>query len=371
MLSSNPRTNAFFRFSYKSLRFLTYFGLAAFVTAMWVIDMDNNTNMADYTKARFESMIYGTAYKPYVFRTLLPSTVRAIMGLIPDGVQVDLAQGVLARFPVVAQFMDVHFWNREYVLEYIVAILLIFLCMVGFVWTIRALFRTLYEAPWWVEDLVPFFALLVLPVYFIWGTHFLYDFPTLFLFSLALLFLRRQQWPVFYVIYILALFNKETAVLLVAITALYYFRRLPLREYILHLAAQSALFLLVKGFLTFIYRENIGRQYEIHFLLNLRDALVPYEAPALAATLLFFILIFRHFSQKPLYLRRALLIYIPLFFSYMLMGRYGEIRVFYEGFAVIFLLGFHTFADLLGWPLRPRDDTRPPIRRWRIGRWAV
>ena len=276
-------------------------------------------------------MIHGTAPKPFVLRTLVPSTVRLLHAALPDDTARRWWLKVLRRNPRLVAELPYLEWEEEYLLEYLIAVAVMHTCLLGFVVALRALYGHLYPDPGWRRDLLPLLALLCLPFFFAVGTHFLYDFATLLFFALGLLLMERRRWAVYYPVLLLALLNKETAALLVLVFAARFLRDMPRRAWLVHLAAQIALAGAVRSLLLFVFRANEGGTTQWWLQKNLllvRERGIDWPTVILFGVLVTAV-IARSRAEGPL-LKAALVMVPPLSLAYVLVGIYGEIRIFYE-----------------------------------------
>ena len=341
----------------RSVVIACYVALSVLIFWMWLIDTESDTALNGYYAAKVPDMIYGRASKPCVMRTLLPSAVRVTRALISDSAARAMEGAVFT--PRVMRTVSRLGWEREYLVEYLLAAVLMYLSLLGFMFALRRLFRALYVASDLLCDSAPVFALLCLPVFFKQGTHFLYDFPTLFFFTLLLLLLYQKRWYWFYPVLLISCVNKETTVLIILVFMLHYFRSMARGVFVAHLGAQMAVCALVKGSLTLIFKTNPGGAWEWRFNQNINFMLLPYSLTYMICAALILAVIFHKWREKPLYLRKASAIMAPLMMLYVMMGVWGEIRVFYEAFPILFLLSFHTVADVL-FPAHHRPSTRLP-----------
>jgi len=85
-------------------------------------------------------------------------------------------------------------WEQSHLSEYIAALSLAFLFLVGFVFVVRRLWAILYRTSSLVENAVPLVALAFLPPFFMEGTHYIYDFPAMAFFALGLLLMLQSRW---------------------------------------------------------------------------------------------------------------------------------------------------------------------------------
>lgn len=314
-------------------------------------------NPDDFDKARLTDMVAGTAHKPFVYRTLLPTTVRAILAVLPDALESALETRARASQPLGELFASTPAADENHPLTYLIAYALEFACLIGFALVIRYTAAHFYAPQPWLADAIAAVALLGLPAFYRYVSYD-YDFPQLFLFTLGLLLLARRQWRAFYPVLLLGAFNKETTILLVMIHLLGNTHAMPRRTLLIHAVAQFSIVLAVRALLQFVFFasnpgyavENwIARNWEMisdparwdflffHFAWVGRTALV-YPTNYNVLFLLFLPLIFSNWSGKPLFLRRALWIVVPLAVLIFCFGYFDEMRNYYEAYPILLLL---------------------------------
>lgn len=305
----------------------------------------------DYWKARVPDMIYGRAHRPFVLRTLVPSLTRLLRTALRPPLDKRLQRLFYGPPSYLPRKMGVLGWEQAYLLEYVIAISLCYGFLLGFPFAMRALAGSLY-ADAWVPFIAPLTAVLGLPVFFAKGTHYLYDFPSLTLFTLALALLARRRWRAFYTVFALGTLNKETMILATLVFGLALWRCMPRARLLKHLAAQSLLFLALQAGLRRLFAGAPGGSVEPHLEKNL--ILIASSSGPLVLGLLLAasFLIVARLGRKPAFLRRSLGIMVPLSLTYLCFGIYGEVRVFYEAFPVLFLLAFQNVAEACGLRLR-------------------
>jgi hypothetical protein len=303
----------------------------------------------------FADMVYGKASKPYVYRALLPATVRLLTSAIPEAQKASLDQFLDKNH--VVQFIGSRLLfvtaqqDKRYITEYAIALLLMFLSLAGFVWSLRYLFKSLYRAPVMHADLVCLTALIALPYFFKYYSH-LYDFPTLFLFTLGLGLMVNRRWGLYLLVFMLGCLNKETAILLTLLCAVHYRQRMDNAQYKKLLLIQVVIFLCIKSALTVIFNNNPGAVVEFHLFDHNLTLLALYPAKIIALWILIaavvMILLFYHWSDKPQFLRDGIWIGIPLVVCIFLFGFLDELRVYYEIYPVGILLVYHSLCELSG-----------------------
>jgi len=303
------------------------------------------------------NMVNGTAPRPFVHRALVPTLVRLGAGALPAGWKQAIDAGIARH---VSPRIRQQKWPGGHECEFALALALVVLSLLGFMLALRRLIREFYRASPWVSGLLPVVAVWLLPVFFSAGTHFVYDFPALFLFTLLLLFMWRRSWCWFYPVYVLALLNKETAVFVTLVFAFHFRSRLPRREFHAHLFSMFGLFFLIKSGLSLAFAGNPGPLLEWHLRDNLFALITPFSLGAASDFALVLLLTFHDFRQKPRFLRDALVIAVPLLALQVPFGVWGEIRVYYEVYPALFLLMAHSALGFVGLARAPegRGDPR-------------
>ncbi|MFI5183054.1 MAG: hypothetical protein ACHQNV_01550 [Vicinamibacteria bacterium] len=309
----------------------------------------------DYWKARVPDVIYGRAYRPFVQRTLVPSTIRVIRQGLPRSTLGAIRRTVSGPPLFLPRKMGILGWEPAFLTEYAIAIAVLAGLVAGFPFALRRLSAALYDAPA-AAAVAGLLATLLLPCFFFdRGTHYLYDFATLLLSTLALTFLAEGQLGRYYGVFVLGAFNKETMALMVLVFALVALERSQRRLVLAHVVAQVAIVGCVQWGLGRIFAGNPGGPLEWHLVKNMRLMMTIPGLPSLLLLAASVVLVFARLQDKPLLLRRALVVLPPLLVSYLCLGIYGEIRIFYEAYPVLFLLAFHNACATLGRPLTPRE----------------
>ena len=310
-----------------------------------------------YYRARFGDMVYGRAYRPYVTRVLVPLLVRGATAVVPPTQRQALSDYGRTE-PWLRDTLEGLSWEPEYLAEYLVALALMHGALLGFVASVRALFSELYQAPNWFGDVVSLATLLTLGLGFEYVTY-IYDFATVFLFTLGLLLMVRQRWGLFVVVFAVACLNKETAVLLTVVFAIHFFPRknIARRQFWVLLSAQVGIWVVSRIALAWAFHTSPGGTVELHLsdnlgLLNHRSVHIAMLLVATAA------LVRYRWREKPKFLRDALWIAALLAPLVVFLGLLDELRAWYEVFPIVALLIAHTAGGLFG----VKVTTREPLR---------
>ena len=210
----------------KVIYYLSTAVVSGFVLIMFVIYPGINDNKP----SMFVDTIYGKASKPFVYRTLLPTTVRILSAATPQSLRNSIANKIENNVSLQKLFLKLK-WEREYAVEYSIAMLLMFLSLWGFSIAVKVFFNLFFKVNEWFAGLVSILALAGLPPMFQY-TSFVYDFPLLLLYTLGLIFLYKQDWKTFLIIFFIGCLNKETTILLTLIFYIYYKNKLQKDHFI-------------------------------------------------------------------------------------------------------------------------------------------
>lgn len=319
-----------------------YAGAASIVFAVWVWGAETPlTSINGDPRSTLDGLVYGTAHNPFVQRALVPLLTRTVYGAIPAAARETVREKV-SSVPKVLREAGRLGWDLTYLNEYLIALLFSFSALLLFPFALRALFASLYAAEETVVALVPLAAMAALPPFFLVGTHYIYDFPVLLLFTLGLLLLIQRRWLLYYAIFAIGCVNKETMVLL-ALPLLLLFRTvLPRRQLASHLALHIVLFAVTKGTLMLAYAGNPGGAVEFHLWGNIHTLLMPYTLSALISAAFLAALIWYDFDRKHPVLRKGAWLLLPFAGLMLLFGTATEVRALYEIFPVYALLIAHT-----------------------------
>jgi hypothetical protein len=306
--------------------------------------------MTGHPQADFPELVYGQAEKPYVARAALPLAVRVLTAATPEAFR-NFCYRQLTGRRIVESFR----WHDEYLYEYALATLLMFLCLMGFAFILRGLTRHFYNFPPILNDLGPLVAMALLPLFFRYYSY-LYDPGTLLLFTLAILFMVKKPFLWFAAGLALAALNKETSVLLIALYACHEkmkTNQIPLARAL----ALGFIWLAVRAVLAYAFRDNGGVYFERHFYEHNIWLLTKFPMAmryTLAVVLVFFLFLRHDWREKPKFLKQGMAVtLVPLVLAGMLFGFADELRGYYEVFPFLYLLMIPSVFKILS-----RDPAR-------------
>jgi len=337
----------------RAFRSCVYVVSAAFVFSIWVWSAESeHTSFSGDPRSTLSGLIHGTSHNPFVQRALIPIITRSLHAFLPEE-DWTAFEAALLTIPKVSKEVERLKWEKGFLPEYIISLMLAFLGIVGWVFTVRALWSRLYLSSDLVTDAVPLIALIFLPPFFHVGTHYVYDFPALFFFTLGLVLMIRRDWKWFYPAFVLGCLNKETMVLLPLAFILLYSEKMDRRHLLRHAAAQVTIFTVIKILLVLHFSGNPGGVAEFHLFANIHTLLSGYTMETLLMICLFAGLTLYDLRNKHFMLRRLLWLLLPLAALVAMFALVTEARDWLEVYPLVLFLCLHTlFFTVLKIPFR-------------------
>lgn len=326
-----------------------YFWLIiSFISLYVLLVFVKNPGMNYYDRAMFHDIIYGTAFKPYVYRVVIPVATRTLTGLVPEELQNNLSE-TFEQNKNIKAVLDKFHWDTEDITEYLIACCLMYGFLIGFLYVFRKLFNAVYFAPQWFVNLVTIFVLSALPAMFEYYSY-VYDFSNLFLFTLGLYFIKQRKWKQLLVLYLISCFNKETTILLTLVFAIHYYgsQEIDKKLYKNLILIQLLIFAIIKLILFVIFIDNPGVFVEFHLLDRTYLLWNGYTLTTYVIWLVIILVVLSYWQDKPKFLKDALWIAVPLILLTFSLGVWDEWRDYYEVYPVIMLLIAYTAARLIG-----------------------
>lgn len=285
-----------------------------------------------------DDMIEGKYRKPYVYRTLVPTTIRIISNIIPESVHKN-TENFVRQTPKLNATFDNLEWQKEPALKFFISSAFMILSFIAFGYLIpNFVFLFTNIARTYLNKIfISGLSLVLLPGFFLYGSH-IYDPPQLFFFALALYVLYKQKFNLFYPLFVLVTVNKETSLLLVGVFFFYFFRKISEKKFIYLVILYVFTFLAIRVFITYVFSENEGPFLEYHFVEhNLR---IRYSLIALTMNSGFFILLmllnFLKWKTKPEFIKTSFwVIFLPTFILTIFFGYVDELRVYYELYPIL------------------------------------
>jgi hypothetical protein len=311
--------------------------ISGYVLVIFIRPVSNaHVGINFYERSKFLEMVHGTAYKPFVYRTLLPTTVHLISIVTPNQYRHVFEEVIGQQYSSLFMFFG---WETSAAYEYVIAFILMLVSLMGFShYSAKLVMRTCkLEEGQKTRVLLATSILLGLPPFFRY-TSFVYDPPQLFLFTMALYFLAASEYRNFVLSFILCCINKETAILLITLYAfLQYKRHLPIQHYWSLLVVLLVLYVGIKSSISYAFRLNPGAFTEFQFSHNLDLLTRGWSLANIAVVLTLLGLLFYQWKEKPLFLKVSFLcIFPPLITLALFLGYIDEWRGYYEAYPIAF-----------------------------------
>lgn len=334
-----------------------YFFLALTVMGRFVVA----SSLGDtWRGASLASMVAGQAEKPYVYRVLVPKVIGAIVYLTPQEIVASANQALAAPmafwrdYPLMRPFVGGKsqlrqaFENQDQYYLRLVTLVVVAECLLFYMIAQFFLARNLFPndpaAAWFAPMLGVLMALaLARPVLYI------YDFAVLFLSAVCYAAIAGRRWRWYYVAWILALLNKESAVFVFAVFALWQWPCMPRRQFWKHALAQMLIIAAVKTGLYVAYAANAGPFLKTDYVYaHMQGFLRAFDYRDVAGILMaLFLLVFR-WQEKPGLAKTGLPVLALMWVAYVTVGSPREYRVFYDVVPLLTLLATHTLVVATG-----------------------
>jgi hypothetical protein len=333
-----------YSFLSKFVYIITLIAVSGYVLIIFVRPVENGSSGINfYYRSKFLDMVHGTAHKPFVYRTLLPSTVRLVAFLTPREYYQAFTNGIGTADEFVFNKLG---WETSAAYEYFIAVVLMLLCFMGFAhYSAKLVMLTCNLGGARKTRLIlAVCVLLGLPAFFKY-TSYLYDPSQLLLFTMALYFLAASRLRAFVFVFILCCINKETAVFLLPVYALTERAKGPLlkRHWSL-LLGLLFVYLVIKSLITNIFGANPGPLVDFQMVYNFDLLTRGWTFTNIVVLLVFALFLFHRWSEKPAFLKISLLTLFPLLIGLgLLFGFMDEWRIYYEVYPVAFGLAVDSF----------------------------
>lgn len=299
--------------------------------------------------ALYEDLIYMRAARPYVKRQLIPFVVRQITTITPQNLKSSLQN----RFAQ-SSWASRRGWPAAYATEYIAGLVIMYGCLLGGLAALFHFLRLFLEITPAQAHGVTLGTAFLLPLS-LSGKMYYYDWGVLLLFTWALVLLYQQKWRWYYPVFLLACLNKETAILLPAIMAVWLGRKAWRRPFNYHVLAQVIICGGICLMLAWRLQETPGGNTEWHLQRNLGMDLSRLAYLRLVIMAAGIVLAIKGIRQAPVFVRRGYPLILAVLLTTMLfIGFIDELRDMYEilPFTVVLIL----ITSGRRWGIRPLGE---------------
>lgn len=292
--------------------------------------------------AHFEASITGKAPRPFIYRALIPFIVRKLAATIKN---TTFFKKYKNRFSVnhLQRELNLQAINKNFVDEWLIYTRLSILILTFYGMAMSYLIYYLYKISFIQSALYSATSLFFLPVFF--GPYpYIYDFFTLTIFPLAFLFLLKNRMFFYYLCFILGAINRETAGLMVPLFYVIYNKKFRF----VHIAVQLAIYLLILFWIRNSYADNPGVTHANYFFENITEIFSFSTLRIKFVILSIFGLLVFGWKKKDMTLKKLFyLFFVPTGVLWLFLGRFPEIRVFYECYFLFVLLSIPTLINIM------------------------
>ncbi|MCE5231379.1 hypothetical protein LLG95_17525 [bacterium] len=330
---------------YKTVYFVLAWVLAGVVLS--IVARDPGIERAQGDVKIIPAMVYQRNERPVVTRVLIPWTIRGISFMVPAEKSAQIDE--LARTqPFVAHNFQKYGWLPDYATEYAVALFVLYACLIGFFYSFRYFARGIFEGPREFIDLCGLIALAAIPP-MTRDLHTLYDFGTLFFMTLCFGLMVRRHWAAYILVFALACLNRETAILLPFIFIMNFHDMMRPGRLLGGFLVQIAIWAAIRGWIGWLYSANPGGLAVLTWDQNLKNLFLAqsYSLAQLMAVLALIFLIFHKWAFKPVFLKRALVWFVPTLVIYFFVGILNEWRIYFEWYPIFLCLALDSIKPFV------------------------
>lgn len=329
-----------------------------------------------YPPAQFEAMVDGTAYRPYVYRQMLPELANIADQNVSPSIKLRLYEhqgsGLTAYLHSISASPTAR--NETYFFRYLVVYTLTFLFALLAVYAMSWLCLVLHMCEP-AAIFAPVILILLIP-YFDSGGGNLYDFPELAFFALAAWIALKYDWWWIIPVAALGAWNKESFALFLLTLYPLIRRRHSRVASLLALAVLIATYLCVSIPIRMRFAHNPGSTLEFHLLDQLRffshartfifstEETYGMRAPLAYSLLPLAIVIWtvrRAWRHLPTAIQQhakiAALINIPLYYLFCLPAELRDLSILYISLLLAIAVNIHKWIHR---SLPPRRDQTYP-----------
>ena len=105
--------------------------VSSFILVVFLKPSESHSGINEYNRSKFMDMVEGEAHKPFVYRTLLPTTIRVVSSLTPKEVQETFSVGVDQNL-FLGRVFNKLLWEPSAAYQYFIASILMLACLIGF-----------------------------------------------------------------------------------------------------------------------------------------------------------------------------------------------------------------------------------------------
>ena len=255
--------------------------------------------------------------------------------------------------------------SKEHIFYTAEVLLMVYLTLLAFIWMFYTLAKALLPSSPVYAYTAPILAMLIISVinnyYF-----YTYDYAELFFSAACFYLLFKQRWQLYLLCIAIGSFNKETTIFAIIFYFIYFFSRLPIKQYLwlglMQLCEYSMILETIHAYNSDKPQAFQGQSYiwtwkeNFYYLYQYNNYIV------LLTLVIIFVLLTYNWWEKPAFLKAGLWMAPFNIGAYLLTCHAGEYRDLFWIMPVLTLLATHSLVRLSG-----LDRSATLIKNDRIG----
>lgn len=179
--------------------------------------------------------------------------------------------------------------------------------------------------------------------------YYSWDTPSVLFFTLGLIFIYKRDWVKYYLLFVVATFNRETTCFLTVIYLFTAIKKIKPQTIIFHVIFQFIIWAAVKYFLYNLFVGNPGMIALEKYLINYTYIMRYRNIVMLAGSIGFLWIptLYYYRSIRDDFLKRSFLVVFPFVLSMFCVGQVFELRIFGELIPVVLAAFFHILYNFL------------------------
>lgn len=298
-----------------------------------------------------KEMVHGTATKPFVTRLLVPMTVAAIDGLLTDSMRAFIASSAASVQSFYAGIAHINIKansvNNEILHLRAITAVVVALFLAGYGVVLYHLGRHFFPMSAFAAHASTLMGYALIPTGQ-WRAAFMYDAATLCLSASCFYALLVGRWPLFFIMFLLACLNKETAIYSLLLYVLCCHDRLEKRRFFTILFFQLLIYAVIAMYKYAVFYENPGGLAVNLFFQFFKSWTEITSLEQILIMITGLCLLCYRWSEKPEMLRRSSAVLVIATGVWIVFGMKYELRGLYEIFPIVTLLLTHTVLNVTG-----------------------
>lgn len=296
-------------------------------------------------RAAFSAMLDGTAHRPFVTRVLIPWLTTFTSMLFPFDVRNHINDWI-GNNPVFSIILSLYHVSADQGFEAVASLFWQYLSLFGYYLAFKSLLLDTINLSEKKADTLTLLSTCGLLPLMLFG--YIYDLPQLFLCTQAFSAIAAKRKIMYFIVFILAVINKETAIVLIVPSILLFWNNSQpnLLKAARGVGLQLLIFLSIRIPLIIHFRQNPGMFIEPHLITH-KEGIIDYPLYGIAVIALFFcltVLFLYKWKQKPALVNLGLGSGAILLVLFVFGGMPQEFRVFYEVIGVVLISILQTIS---------------------------